>query len=108
MPLFTNSMHCVEWNGPAVSPRTPLPYCSFTTNMPMPSDPMIELLTRDEVARLLKISRAGVYRLVEGRRLTFYKVGHGLRFAKSDVMAYLRHHRVDALGTYQYGSTKTP
>ncbi len=68
---------------------------------------MIELLTRDEVARLLKISRAGVYRLVERRRLPFYKVGHSLRFAKRDVLAYLSQNRVDAIGTQHYGSTKT-
>ena len=68
---------------------------------------MVELLTRDEVARLLKISRAGVYRLVEARQLPFYKVGRSLRFARGDVLAYLQHHRVDAIGTPQYGSTKT-
>ena len=67
--------------------------------MPITPDPTTELLTRDEVAHLLKISRAGVYRLVEHRRIPFYKVGGSLRFAKSDVIAYLRQHRVTAIGT---------
>lgn len=67
--------------------------------MPIRPDPTPELLTRDEVASLLKISRAGVYRLVERRQLPFYKVGHNLRFAKSDVMAYLLQRRVDVIGT---------
>jgi len=74
--------------------------------MPITPDPTTELLTRDEVAHLLKISRAGVYRLVDSRRLPFYKVGRSLRFAKSDVAAFLRQHRVDAIGTQLYGSTK--
>ncbi len=70
------------------------------------SDPPTEFLTRDDVARLLKISRATVYRLVESRRLPFYKIGNSLRFDKRDVLAFLRQHRVEALGTDTYGSQK--
>jgi excisionase family DNA binding protein len=72
--------------------------------MPTASDPPTEFLTRDDVARLLKISRATVYRLVETRRLPFYKIGNSLRFDKQDVLAFLRQHRVEALGTHTYGS----
>jgi excisionase family DNA binding protein len=59
------------------------------------STPTAELLTPDELARMLRISKAGVYRLVEGRHIRFYKVGGSLRFEKNDVLAYLRENRVE-------------
>jgi excisionase family DNA binding protein len=74
--------------------------------MPTASDPPPEFLTRDDVARLLKVSRATVYRLVESRRLPFYKIGNRLRFDKQDVLAFLRHHRIDALGPNTYDRQK--
>jgi excisionase family DNA binding protein len=74
--------------------------------MPIPPDPKTELLTRDELAQLLKISRASVYRLVERRQLPFYKIGNSLRFDKRDVVAFLLQNRIEAFGTQRYGSTK--
>ena len=94
----------MKW--PSVVPLNVAPILLFYNHMPSTSDLTPELLTRDEVARLLKISRATLYRLVEARRLPFYKVGHSLRFDKRDVMAFLRNHRVDALGATTYGSQK--
>ncbi|MBU6414666.1 helix-turn-helix domain-containing protein [Patescibacteria group bacterium] len=62
------------------------------------SNPIIELLTRDDLAQWLKISRAGVYRLIEKRVIPFIKVGGLLRFDKKDVLAYLQKNRVEAVG----------
>ena len=50
----------------------------------------MRLMTRDEVAALLHISKNGVYRLVESRMIRFYRVGGVLRFDQRDVEAYLQ------------------
>ncbi len=55
------------------------------------------LLTPDQVARQLGISRASVYRLVEQRRLPFHRVLRSLRFSREDLAAYLAKHRVGSV-----------
>lgn len=50
----------------------------------------MKLLTPKEVADLLRISMTGVYRLVEGRKIRFYRVHGVLRFDLRDVEEYLR------------------
>lgn len=71
-------------------------YCSLTSNMP--ADPSLnplptsipKLLTPDEVALALKISKVGVYRLVEKRLIPFYRIMGSLRFAEKDVMELMQ------------------
>ncbi len=58
----------------------------------------IELLTIKEVAGLLKISAMTVRRLQQGRHIPFIKVGGAIRFAKSDIIEYLKRARVEAIG----------
>jgi len=55
------------------------------------------LLTVDDVAELLKVSRTTVYRLVERRHVPFYRLRGGLRFRPEDIDAYLKSRRVDAM-----------
>ena len=50
----------------------------------------MRLLTPKEVAEALRISMTGVYRLVEARKLRFYRVRGVLRFDEQDVLAYLQ------------------
>jgi excisionase family DNA binding protein len=50
----------------------------------------IKLLTPNEVAGLLRISKTGLYRLVEGRKIRFYRVSGVLRFDARDVENFLR------------------
>jgi excisionase family DNA binding protein len=57
----------------------------------------IELLTIPEVAKLLKISITGVRRLYIGRHIPFIKVGGSVRFAKSDILEYLKKERIEAM-----------
>jgi excisionase family DNA binding protein len=57
----------------------------------------IELLTVAEVADQLKISISGVRRLQHARKVPFIKVGGSVRFFKSDVVSFLRKHRLDTL-----------
>jgi len=53
----------------------------------------IELLTPDELAGLLKISKAGVYRLIAQREIPFFRVMRSIRFKKEDVINYLNQNR---------------
>jgi len=54
----------------------------------------VELLTISEVAKWLKVSVSGIRRLQQGRQLPFIKIGGSIRFAKSDLVAYLEKMRV--------------
>jgi len=47
------------------------------------------LITPDELADFLKISKSSIYRLVDERKLPFCKVGGSLRFRKNDIDKYL-------------------
>lgn len=59
---------------------------------------MIELLTIKDVAELLKVSQSSVRRIQQGRRLPFIKVGGSIRFAKNDIVEYLKKERVESIG----------
>ncbi|NIT13904.1 MAG: helix-turn-helix domain-containing protein [Candidatus Dadabacteria bacterium] len=74
--------------------------------MPVSDNPTSELLTPDELADMLKISKAGVYRLITKRKIPFYKVMGSLRFEKRDIISYLQQNRVELIGLEQYGSKK--
>jgi excisionase family DNA binding protein len=65
--------------------------------MSIDSNAPIELLTVAEVAEQLKISISGVRRLQQARKLPFIKVGGSVRFFQSDVVAFLRKRRLDAI-----------
>jgi excisionase family DNA binding protein len=56
-----------------------------------------ELLTIPEVAELLRISEPTVRRLQQRRQIAFRKVSGSIRFARSDVAAYLEKRRVSAI-----------
>jgi excisionase family DNA binding protein len=55
------------------------------------------LLTVEEVAGLLRLSKKGIYAMVEARRIPFVKISNRLRFLKSDVLDWLSENRVSAL-----------
>ncbi|MCH7519910.1 MAG: helix-turn-helix domain-containing protein [Candidatus Dadabacteria bacterium] len=65
-----------------------------------------ELLTPDELATMLKISKAGVYRLVEKRRIPFHKVTRSVRFDKKDILSFLQQNRIESVSSQYYGSKK--
>lgn len=48
-----------------------------------------KLLTPDEVAQFLSVSKATLYRLVNKRQFRFYKVAGVLRFKQDDLDDYL-------------------
>ncbi len=53
-----------------------------------------KLLTPDETAQLLRVSKSSVYRLVERREIPFYRLRGNLRFDQGDIDAYLERCRV--------------
>jgi excisionase family DNA binding protein len=55
------------------------------------------LLTPDDLAQFLSISKTGVYRLVDKRRIPFFRIGGSLRFEKKDVLSYLQGNRVESV-----------
>lgn len=57
-----------------------------------------EMLLPDEVAEILRISKASVYRLVERRDIRFCRVCGLLRFRRSDVEQFLRAGSVEPIG----------
>ena len=69
-------------------------------------NPTIELLTPDELAGMLKISKPGVYRLIAKRKIRFYKVMGSIRFDKNDVLVFLQQNRIELVGSKQYDSKK--
>jgi excisionase family DNA binding protein len=55
-----------------------------------------ELWTVPEVADFLRVSRKGVYSLVETRKIPFVRISNRIRFFRSDVLAWLEENRVPA------------
>ncbi len=53
-------------------------------------DPTAEVLTTEEVCKLLKISRQTIYKLVEQGKLPGTKVGQSYKFLKSELIEFLK------------------
>jgi excisionase family DNA binding protein len=81
-------------NKTAIMEADPVP---LFDNRSTTSDPTIDLLTIADAAELLKISKSSVRRLQQGRRIQFFKVGGGIRFARSDIVSYLQKCRVEVI-----------
>jgi excisionase family DNA binding protein len=56
-----------------------------------------QLLTVPDVAALLRLTRKGIYGLVETRRIPHVRVGNRVRFIRADVLRWLEQNRVPAL-----------
>lgn len=93
---FTNARKGGNVNVPSAFPVPTS--AQHLDNLPTDSSPTMELLTVLEVAKLLNISASSVRRLQDARHIPFFKVGGCVRFAKRDVMAYLKNRRVEPIG----------
>lgn len=47
------------------------------------------LITPEEVASILRMSKSSIYRIIEKRQIPFYKISGSLRFRKSDIDKYI-------------------
>jgi excisionase family DNA binding protein len=59
-------------------------------------DRLVDLLTINDVARVLRITRASVYGLIRKGELVPIRVGQRARFEPADIRAYLDRHREDS------------
>ncbi len=59
-------------------------------------------LSPDQLAKLLKLSKATVYRLIEKRALPFYKIGGSLRFKQNEIMEYVEKCRIKPANEYEH------
>lgn len=55
------------------------------------------LITPEDLTKILNISKSSVYRLVDNRSLPFYKVGGNLRFSLTDIGRYLKEVRIESI-----------
>ena len=53
-------------------------------------DPTEEVLTTEEVCKLLRLSRQTIYKLVEQGKLPGTKVGQSYKFLKSELIEFLK------------------
>lgn len=56
-----------------------------------------KLLSPNDLAKILNISIPTVYRLIESRTISFYKIGGSLRFSEKDVVKYLEENRIEEI-----------
>jgi len=63
----------------------------------MPSLITDNLITPDELSDFLKISKSSIYRLIEGRKIAFCKIGGSLRFRKSDINEYVEQSLIEPI-----------
>ena len=56
-----------------------------------------KLLTPDQLADFLNISKTTVYRLIDSRKIPFYKIGGSIRFDKKDIMNYLQESKINPI-----------
>ena len=69
----------------------------FNKSMTTDLNTLPNLLTPDDLASFLSISKTGVYRLVEKRQIPFFRIGGSLRFGKKDVLSYLQGKRIESV-----------
>ena len=53
----------------------------------------LDLLTPDDVARRLAMSRKRVYRLIESGGLPHFKIGRSIRISSTDLAQWIERHR---------------
>lgn len=55
------------------------------------------IITPKELALLLKVSNTTIYRIIEGRKISFYKINGSIRFRQIDVETYMNGNRFEPL-----------
>lgn len=57
----------------------------------------INFISPIELARLLAVSRTTIYRIIEQRRIPFYKINGVIRFKKVDVDRFIESGRIESM-----------
>lgn len=58
---------------------------------------IVKLYTINQVAEILAVSKITIYRLVETRKIPFYKIKGCIRFAEKDIFSYLDQSRIESV-----------
>ena len=58
---------------------------------------MKEILNIDELSEYLRIKKSSLYSKVEKKEIPYYKIGHLVRFKKSDIDAWMEGSKVETL-----------
>jgi len=61
------------------------------------SNTITKLGTIDELSKILSVSKITIYRLVETRKIPFYKIKGCIRFAETDILKFLEQSRIDEM-----------
>jgi excisionase family DNA binding protein len=61
------------------------------------SNTILKLYKIDEVARLFGISKTTMYRLVDSRKIPFFKIKGNIRFSEDDLLSYLDVNRIESV-----------
>jgi excisionase family DNA binding protein len=56
-----------------------------------------KLISVEDLMEIFKISKSSVYRLVDNRKIPFYKIGGSLRFKEDDIVIYLESSRFEQI-----------
>ncbi len=57
----------------------------------------LKLLSIKDLSELFSISKKTAYRVVDSRKIPFYKISGVIRFSEKDVLNYLKENRVDQI-----------
>jgi len=57
----------------------------------------LKLLSIKDLGRIFNISKSTAYRVVEGRKIPFYKINGVLRFSEKDILSYLEENRINQI-----------
>jgi len=57
----------------------------------------LKLLSIKDLSKLFNISQTTAYRIVEGRKIPFYKINGVLRFSEKDIIKYLEENRIEQI-----------
>ena len=57
----------------------------------------LKLLPIKDLGQIFNISQTTAYRIVEGRKIPFYKISGVLRFSEEDIINYLKENRIDQI-----------
>lgn len=71
-------------------------YCSLKL-MKIGSNTITKLYSTEEIAKILNVSKVTVYRLIESKKIPFYKIKGSIRIAEKDVMEFLERNRVEPI-----------
>ena len=57
----------------------------------------LKLLSINDLKDIFNISKTTAYRIVESRKIPFYKISGVIRFSEEDIINYLKENKIDIM-----------